>query len=42
MEFLHGLAEYGIKYVIFLCVVVAGVFAGKWLSDKKNAKKVAD
>lgn len=42
MEFLNGLAEYGIKYALFLCVTVAGVFAGKWLRDKKNAKKVAD
>lgn len=42
MEFLHGLAEYGIKYVLFLCITVAGVLAGRWIRVKKNAKKVVD
>lgn len=42
MEFLQGLAEYGIKYVIFLCIAVAGVLAGKWIRVKKNGKKVVD
>ena len=42
MEFLHGLTEYGVKYVLFLCVTVAGVLAGKWLRNKKDEKKVTD
>ncbi|WP_278280760.1 hypothetical protein [Clostridium sp. Marseille-P299] len=42
MDFLMGLAEYGIKYVLLLSLSVAGVFIGKILRDKKNAKKVVE
>lgn len=41
MAFLSSFLQYFIIMVILAAVAVAGVFTGKKLRDKKDAKKVA-
>ncbi len=35
---LAAFIEYLIKYILYIAIAVAGVFAGKKLSDNKKAK----
>lgn len=39
MTFLSGFVSYGIKFLIFGAVALAGVMVGKSLREKKNASK---
>lgn len=38
MDFLLHFADYGVKYIIYLAVMVAGVYVGSSLSKVKNKK----
>lgn len=42
MEFLSELLSYGVKYVLYMAVIVCAVYAGKILRDKKTAKTKQD
>lgn len=38
MEFLVGLIQYSIKYIFLIVVALCGIFAGKFIRDKKSQK----
>jgi hypothetical protein len=38
MTFVAGFVSYAIKFIIFVAVALAGIFAGKALRAKKDAK----
>jgi hypothetical protein len=38
MTFVAGFVSYAIKFIIFAAVALAGIFAGKALRAKKDAK----
>ena len=42
MAFLNSFVEYFITMVVMAAIAVAGVFAGKKLRDRKDAKKAAE
>lgn len=38
MEFLNSFLSYLVLYIIFFCVIIGAVFAGKALRKRKDAK----
>ena len=38
MEIVSSMIFYSIKYILFIGVAIAGIFVGKKLRDRKNAK----
>lgn len=38
MDFLIELLSYGVKYILYMAVVVFAIYSGKVLRDKKTAK----
>lgn len=38
MQLLLGFLSYGLKYVLFLAIALAGIMCGKKLRDRKTAK----
>lgn len=42
MEFLEGFVVYGLKYIVLVIVAVAGIYAGKAIRFKKDAKKIEE
>ena len=42
MAFLNSFVEYFITMVVMAAIAVAGVFAGKKLRDRKDAKKAEE
>lgn len=39
-DLLLGLYEYGVRYILLICVATAGIFIGKALRMKKNNKNL--
>lgn len=42
MSILNGFLEYGIKFVVLVAVAGLGIFFGKKLRDRSDAKKSMD
>lgn len=42
MSILNGFLEYGIKFVVLVAVAGLGIFLGKKLRDRSDAKKGMD
>ena len=38
MELLSGIVSYGLKYILYLAIALAGIICGKKLRDRKTAK----